>query len=149
MKKALWIVVDAIIVVVVIRTLPLIVRSFVTVVPRRATTYGTMHVTKRRILRYAHMHDRLPKALDELPIIEKFGNDLEDGWGRRILYQFVQNNTVTLISYGKDGVPGGEGNDEDQVAVFIAKDADGRWQEELCDWIIDPYGHRPNSASTR
>jgi hypothetical protein len=99
-----------------------------------------MHVMKRRILRYAAVHDALPTSLDQLPRIEGFANEVTDGWGRPILWR-VEGDEVTLVSYGRDGVPGGTGEDTDMVGVFRAKTADGRWADEFCEWRDDPLRH--------
>lgn len=39
---------------------------------------------------------------------EPVGGDLVDGWGRSFVYQLAENN-FTVISYGRDGIPGGQG----------------------------------------
>jgi hypothetical protein len=82
-------------------------------------------------------------TLEELPIIEGYNNSLEDAWGRRIRYEASRDDSVKLISLGKDGVEGGEGDNRDVIAVFMSKDVDGNWQQELCDWVVDPFGRIP------
>jgi hypothetical protein len=51
----------------------------------------------------------------------------------------VEGDEVTLTSYGRDGRPGGTGEDADIVGVFRAKTADGRWADELGEWRVDPF----------
>jgi hypothetical protein len=111
----------------------------VDVVPPRALTHAHMHVMKRRILRYASAHNALPTSLDQLPRIEGFANGVTDGWGRPIAWQ-VEGDAVTLISYGRDGAPGGSAEDEDMIAIFDTKTPDGRWADEFCEWRVDPFG---------
>lgn len=106
-------------------------------VPPRSMTHGNMHMMKRRMLRYAAAHDSLPTSTDQLPHIEGHVNAVTDGWGRPILWRVV-GDEVTLTSYGRDGVPGGAGEDADMVGVFRARAADGRWAGELCEWRVDP-----------
>ena len=115
------------------------VRQFIPVIPPDSLTYNSMHMIKRRILRYAHTHHELPKTLDELPVIPGYSDRLTDGWEERILYRTNDDSSITLTSYGKDGRPGGEGLDADMVGIFMLKTPDGRWQEELCDWVTDPF----------
>lgn len=111
---------------------------FVDTVPPRSMTHTNMHMTKRRILRYATAHDSLPTALDQLPRIEGYVNDVTDGWGRPILWR-IEGNQITLISFGRDGMPGGIGEDADMAGVFQAKTTAGRWEDEFCKWLEDPF----------
>lgn len=112
---------------------------FVDWIPPQALTHTHMHTMKRRILRYASAHEALPISLDQLPRIEGKSNDVTDGWGRPILWR-SKGDEVTLVSYGRDGVLGGTGEDEDMMGVFSTKASDGRWSDELCEWLVDPYG---------
>ena len=114
------------------------VRQFVTIIPPESLTYGSMHMIKRRILKFAYTHNQLPKTLDELPVIPEYSDRLTDAWAERILYRINDDGSITLTSYGKDGRPGGEGTNADMVGVFMSKTPNGRWQDELCDWITDP-----------
>jgi hypothetical protein len=111
---------------------------FVDTVPPRSVTATNMHMMKRRTLRYAAANGSLPTSLDQLPRIEGYVNEVADGWGRPIRWR-VEGDEVTLTSYGRDGVPGGTGEDADMVGVFRAKTADGRWADELCEWRADPF----------
>ena len=111
-------------------------------IPPRSVTSAVMHTLKRRILRYARVHDRLPAELKDVPWMpfNLGGIRLVDGWGNPIVYLVDPKScTVTLISYGRDGKPGGQGENHDTEAVFSAKDKNGRWQDELCPWIKQPY----------
>ncbi len=107
-------------------------------VPPASMTFGSMHMIKRRVLRYANLYNKLPGNLKELPEIEGYRNSIRDGWGREIIYIVNKNNSITLTSYGKDGFKGGDGNDIDMIGIFQAKDKDNNWQRELCDWAKDP-----------
>ncbi len=109
-------------------------------IPPQALTYGSMLMIKRRVLRYAQAHNQLPKTFDELPVIPGYNNEVNDAWGRPIQYLIDGSlQTVRLISYGRDGREGGVGEDTDMIGVFVTKDKDGKWQNELCEWVIDPY----------
>ncbi|HEX3999588.1 MAG TPA: type II secretion system protein GspG [Pirellulales bacterium] len=111
--------------------------SLVDRVPPRALTESTERVLKRRILKYARQHDRLPPdlaALDEMP---GYDNDTTDAWGNPILYTVGSDGSVTLTSFGSDGKPGGTGDAADIINRFAPKQADGTWSDELVDWLPD------------
>ena len=110
---------------------------FVTRIPPRSKTSGNMFIMKRRILRYASIHNAAPTSLDQLPLIEQRDNDVVDAWHRPILWQ-LDGDKVTLISYGRDGQPGGVDDDADIIGVFSMKDDMGQWAEELSEWRTDP-----------
>lgn len=98
-----------------------------------------MQTMKRRILRYVSARQALPTSLDQLPRIEGLSNDVTDGWGRPIFWR-TEGDEVSLISYGRDGAPGGVGEDEDMIGRFSTKRSDGSWADEFCEWLVDPYG---------
>ena len=97
-------------------------------------TRTRMWVVKRRILAYAHQNNRLPASLAEIPVMPGYDNSIEDGWGRALHYEVSGNGTVTLSSLGRDGLPGGEGDDADIVVKFATKTTDGRWSDPLVEW---------------
>lgn len=97
-----------------------------------------MHVMKRRVIRFAKAHGHLPATVDELPEIQGYGNSVRDGWWRKITMS-VDGNRVTFTSLGRDNKPGGAGEDADMIAVFDARREDGSWQDELAEWVRDPY----------
>jgi len=100
------------------------------------TTTTRMSLVKRRILLFAHQHDRLPTTLTEIPPLGgNFDNSIMDGWGRPIQYEVNDSKTVTLKSFGKDGVPGGVGKNADIVLSFPTHDADGNWSDPLVHWL--------------
>jgi Type II secretion system (T2SS), protein G len=70
--------------------------------------------------------------------MEGYSNEVTDGWGRPILWR-VEGDDIILTSYGRDGVPGGAGEDADMIGVFRTRTADGRWADELCDWRRNPF----------
>ena len=114
------------------------VRQFITVIPPASLTCSSMHMIKRRILRYAGMHKQLPNSLDELPAISGYSDRLTDAWADRISYRVSGDGSIALTSYGKDGQPGGTGADADMAGTFMSQTPDGRWQDELCSWVVDP-----------
>ena len=64
-----------------------------------------------------------------------YDNHTNDAWGYPFLYAIGDDGTVTLTSLGSDGKVGGTGDAADVSHCFIAKQADGKWSEELVDWL--------------
>ena len=110
---------------------------FVTKVPPRSSTHGAIWVMKQRVLRYSRLHDSLPKSLNDLPEIPGKSSRNQDAWGREILMSFADGK-ATLTSLGRDGKPGGSGEDADMTGVFLLKKEDGTWAEEDIGWIQEP-----------
>ena len=107
-------------------------------IPPRALTASRMQVLKRRVLQYARAHGELPRSLVDLPAIEGYDGGIRDGWRRTILFE-VSSNVVTFRSLGRDGAPGGSGDDTDIVRSFPARDAQGRWSDEVITWSEDTF----------
>jgi hypothetical protein len=107
-------------------------------IPSRSLTANRMHGMKRRVIRFAEAHGHLPATVDELPELQGFDNSVRDGWWRKITMS-VDGNRVTFTSLGRDNKPGGAGEDADMIAVFDARREDGTWQEELVEWVRDPF----------
>ncbi len=107
-------------------------------IPPRSLTMGRMHLTKRRILQYGHLHNKLPLTLAELPARPGYDNETTDAWQRPLDYSSDESGAVTLRSLGADKLPGGEGDNRDMTGGFMSRDAQNRWQEELAEWKQDP-----------
>ena len=87
-------------------------------VPPVAMTRSLIDVTEQRIRDYAGTYHRLPAVLSDLPKLQANRNsELTDGWGRLLRYT-VTGQTVTLLSLGEDGRPGGDGEDADIEVTF-------------------------------
>jgi hypothetical protein len=112
--------------------------TFVTKIPPRSSTYSTIWVMKQRILRYAKQHNSLPKSPSDLPEIPGKISRVHDAWGREILMSFADGK-ATLTSLGRDGKPGGTGEDADMSGVFPLKDENGKWADEGVDWVHEPH----------
>lgn len=108
------------------------------VIPPRGLTVTRMWVTKRRIMEYGYLHNRLPASLAELPEKTGYDNGTTDAWGRPLDYSTDDSGAVTLRSLGADKLPGGEGDSRDLTGVFMSHDAQNRWQEAHADWKQDP-----------
>jgi hypothetical protein len=101
-------------------------------VPPRRLTSERMAFDRFRILDYAHLHGQLPPDLEALPRLElkpEWDHYFEDGWHRKLMYEVDPSGTVTLKSLGKDGLPGGSGENADIVFRFPSRSADGGWIE--------------------
>lgn len=108
------------------------------VMPPQSRTVVRMHNIARRIIRYALIHNRLPENLMILPDLPEHDNSVTDGWDRDIIYQADPNGDITLVSYGRDGVSGGTGENQDIVGVYSCRNAAGKWNEEYGNWKRDP-----------
>ena len=110
----------------------------------KSVTSASMYMIKRRILKYVNIYNALPKELSDLPFIGGFSNRIKDGWGREIIFEIdyddlAYGDLVSLISYGKDGIEGGDRDDADIVGIFPVKNEDGQWLQGLmCKWIKSP-----------
>jgi hypothetical protein len=111
--------------------------SFASKVPPRSSTHGTIWVMKQRILRYARLHNCLPKSLGDLPEIPGKIDRVQDAWGRDIIMSFADGKG-TLTSLGRDGKPGGTGDDADMTGVFPLKNEKGEWADDDVEWIQEP-----------
>jgi len=114
----------------------------VDVVPPRSLTDMTMDACKRRIQRYAVEHNALPSSLSETREITNRYDSTKDAWGHEIVYTVDSNGIVTLTSLGKDNKPGGTGKNADMVGIYPSRQPDGKWSDELVEWIRDPFGSR-------
>jgi len=96
----------------------------------KSKTLQSIHVVSARILDYARNHGALPPNLDVLSAKDKTLDTLtKDEWGWPLFYRVDDNGTVTLISFGRNGIPGGRGEDTDISGSFPTHDATGRWYE--------------------
>ena len=106
--------------------------------PPRAYTHSGMLLTSRRILRYAHSHNQLPRTLSDLPVMDGYDNSFGDEWGRIYIYEVLPSGDVRLTSLGRDGKVGGSGKDADMVLIFPPHDARGNWSDEMVGFSLMP-----------
>lgn len=107
-------------------------------IPPRSVTIGNMQVMKRRLIIFAAFHNKLPATVDELPPLAGFVSDNVDGWGRKII-MIIDGDLVKLISRGRDGLIGGNGEDQDVQGEFLIKKSNGEWSDEMCSWTTLPF----------
>jgi hypothetical protein len=108
-------------------------------IPPCDLTISNMLETKRRIIRYARIHNKLPENLDSLPKIEGHVNSVVDGWGRPIIYRYDDGQGVVLLtSLGESGDPACKRTKPCIVKSFKPKTIDGEWVDELAGWLDQP-----------
>lgn len=94
------------------------IRSFVKVVVR--------HI---RMFSYVPTDEELQSARKRIPL---------DAWGRSLLYTRVDSNHFTIVSYGQDGEPGGEGEDRDLVAELYIPSTGHVYDISKLEWLRRP-----------
>ncbi|MBV9850562.1 MAG: type II secretion system protein GspG [Armatimonadetes bacterium] len=92
-------------------------RSSVLTFPQQITRHDLSRINQA-ITAYRQMKHTLPRSLGELE--SRTGNSLrlEDGWGHPFVY-IVVGSRYQVISYGRDGKPGGTGLDTDLTSDNI------------------------------
>ena len=133
MRKRIWISLIVILILVGVAML------FVHTAPPHSMTYASMHMCKRRILRYAREHGQLPPSLDVTQPIEGYHTSIKDAWGLAIDYHVNTDGTVTLRSLGRDRQAGGTDDNLDMIGVFPSRRLDGSWSDELVEWSQYPF----------
>lgn len=81
--------------------------------------------TRVRIDMYMTANGKHPKDLSVLPIRQGYVNRTTDGWGRNLIYDVDNEGIISLISLGRDGKPGGEGDDADIGRYYRTRNKDG------------------------
>lgn len=107
-------------------------------IPPPSITSNSMGHCMLCILEYAQKYDAPPESLDVLLDEPDSQCEIEDAWGRKIVYQVNPDETVTLTSYGKDGIKGGDGDNTDLIGIFPLKTKSGRWEGNYCKWLKYP-----------
>tara|TARA_R110002072_G_scaffold260998_1_gene419590 strand:- start:1988 stop:2464 length:477 start_codon:yes stop_codon:yes gene_type:complete len=110
--------------------------SLLHVIPPRSSTHTSIHMCRRRIVRFVKKHNHLPKNLRELEEIAGFSNSIQDGWGEPVVFK-VEGDEIHLLSFGSDKQEGGTGEARDMIGVFSIRKADGTWADEISteEWI--------------
>ena len=113
-----------------------VISSLITVVTPVEMTHTAIGESFVRMQMFLTEHHRFPSALGELPKREGYANRLTDGWRRPLIYQVEEDNFVTLLSLGRDGQPGGTGEDADIQTTYRTKNPDGSWCADDDMWIV-------------
>lgn len=110
---------------------------FVDRIPPKASTLSAMDETFVRVGLYAETNKSLPPSLNVLPKREGYLNRTTDGWGRGLRYTVAGDGVITLQSLGKDGKPGGEGENADISRSYRTRRPDGSLWVGLPMWIVE------------
>lgn len=105
--------------------------------PPETLTRAAVDETMVRIHLYMVEHREYPPDLTVLPEREGYCNQINDAWGRRLLYSVDEDSVITLSSLGRDGKPGGEGSDADIVRRHRTRNDDGSLNIDDEFWISD------------
>jgi hypothetical protein len=100
-------------------------QSTATVISPPESTQTAITETYARLNLFLTANQALPPDLAMLPQRAGFANQIVDGWGRQLHYSSDDDGTVSLASLGRDGAPGGVGDDADIVRRFRTRNGDG------------------------
>ena len=101
-------------------------------------THTSIMETFVRMDIYAKTNRAIPLSLSILPQRAGYDDSATDGWGRPLIYTVTKEGLLTLTSLGKNGKPGGMGEDADISVSFHARKPDGTlWVGSDEYWIID------------
>jgi Type II secretion system (T2SS), protein G len=90
-------------------------------IPPKNVTETRLGITDNRIQNFWNQHGRVPTKPNELPDVKDRDCSLKDGWGRELNWTSDGTSKVKVWSLGRDGKPGGTGEDADMEVVFIGK----------------------------
>lgn len=90
----------------------------VNTVPAGTLTVMRMNLIKDRLLLTYEKDRKIPDRLGSLVKVYGRDNQIVDAWGNEIALRIDSANVATLSSYGRDGRPGGVGEDADVAVVF-------------------------------
>lgn len=101
-------------------TLFKITSDMIKTIPPYDLTVTRIAITETRIRDYWKTHGQLPTHLSDLPILDGRDNATNDGWGRAIKYEVRGLSTVTLTSFGAQGLAGNENLNQEIITTFDA-----------------------------
>jgi hypothetical protein len=114
----------------------MVMSLFVHSITPQEHTHTAIGETFVRIYLYGNKYHKIPRSFDVLPVRDGYVNRTTDGWGREIIMK-IDNNKITLMSLGKDGVPGGNGENTDVSKSYWLNKPDGALWIDDKDWIVD------------
>jgi hypothetical protein len=108
-------------------------------------TDASATVVRNAINNFVADMGRAPSNMVEIARYRPVGKAWNDAWNRPFLYQVNTSGVASLTSLGKDGRPGGLGQDADSIWTFALKDHSGNWigtnwQKGSHEWLSDPLG---------
>ncbi len=90
-----------------------------------------------RVQIYARRNGAVPPSLNVLPKRRGYANQITDGWHRPLLYHVAPDGVITITSFGRDGKPGGTGEDADISESYRSKRRDGSLWVTSDLWIVE------------
>lgn len=108
-----------------------------TLIMYKSKTRTAIGATFVRISDYTKKNGRLPLHLKDIDIYNNVHSVIiDDYWKKELVYIInPQKNIVTLLSYGKDGLVGGEGENADISKSYYYKKPDGTFWAGQDDWL--------------
>jgi len=113
-----------------------VLKSVISVIPPVDMTQTALTETIVRIHMYMVDNRAAPLSLESLPKRDSFANRITDGWNQPLIYEISHDGIISLSSYGKDGQPGGEGDNKDVIIKYKTKREDGTLNIDDPDWMI-------------
>ena len=110
---------------------------FVDAIPPRAETITAIGETFARIGLYAKQNNSIPPSLAVLPKRTGYAKQTTDAWKRPLRYEVASDGVITLASLGKDGRPGGDGDDADITRAYFGRRPDGSLWATSGMWLVD------------
>lgn len=90
-----------------------------------------------RVQLYAETNRAVPLSLDALPRRKRYANQTTDGWYRPLQYRVTPDDVITITSLGRDGKPGGTGEDADISVSYRSKRRDGSLWIGSDLWLVE------------
>lgn len=109
-------------------------------------THTAIGETFYRVHLYGKQHHKIPRSFDVLPVREGYANQTTDGWDRKLILEIKEGKVITITSYGKDGKPGGKGEDADiSESHWLKKKEGSLWVGDEM-WIVESKIIPPRGA---
>lgn len=77
-----------------------------------------------------------------LPRRDGYANRTTDGWGHPLQYRVAADGILTITSLGKDGNPGGGGENADVFESYFTKKPDGSLWVGTDMWVVEAQTRR-------
>ena len=90
-------------------------------IPPPNLTETRLLVTHDRIQDFWKQCGKVPVEPADLPVVKNRDCSLTDGWGRELHWDSDGVSNVKVWSLGRDGKPGGTGEDADTGGVFVGR----------------------------
>ncbi len=92
-------------------------RTFDTI-PKDNLTETRLAITRVRLRKYWDEYGKVPANPRDLPLLPNRDCSMTDAWGKEFQWLADDDSTVRVISFGKDGIVGGTGENADLEILF-------------------------------